>query len=358
MVMNMQDKINEGQIQLDNIEHYRPLGKPMIKDTNCRVQQLISELHRGNHIDDMTQKWLCQTPSTPRTPIFYTLTKIHKPIPVGRPVISGCEGPTERLSSFVDKLILPMAKQQVSYLKDTTDFKNFIERTKVPMGAFLVSMDVTSLYTNIPQGEGIQTICKAFDAYYENKPPIPTNLLEIALRLILTENSFQFKGKDYLQIHGTPWVQKWQSLSPISSWQKLKLKFPTKATEPPVWKRYIDDVISIWNPTREEITQFIEQANSHHLTIRFTAEVSDTETTFLDTKIYKGERFNREAVLDVRKQPSWIRKYTKAKDSIEKQCLTCVLTSSPLKLSNTRTSLHVTPLVSKEDLSKERPFDC
>ena len=72
------------------------------------------------------------------------------------------------------------------------------------------------------------------------------------------------------------------------------------ATKPLVWKRYINDIISIWNTTREEITQFIEQANSHHPTIRFTAEISDTETTFLDTKIYKGERFNREAVLDVR----------------------------------------------------------
>ena len=71
------------------------------------------------------------------------------------------------------------------------------------------------------------------------------------------------------------------------------------AIKPLVWKRYIDDVISIWNTTREELTQFIEQANSHHPTIRFTAEISDTETTFLDTKIYKGERFNREAVLDV-----------------------------------------------------------
>ena len=41
----------------------------------------------------------------------------------------------------------------------------------------------------------------------------------------------------------------------------------------------------------KEVTQFIEQANSHHLTIKFTAEVSDTETTFLDKNVYKGERF-------------------------------------------------------------------
>ena len=43
----------------------------------------------------------------------------------------------------------------------------------------------------------------------------------------------------------------------------------------------------------EEIMQFIERANKHHPTIKFTAEISDTETTFLDTNtgIYKGETF-------------------------------------------------------------------
>ena len=256
MVMNIQDKINEGQIQLDNtVEHYRPLEKLMIKDTNRRVQQLISELHCGNHIDDMIQRWLCQTLSTPCTPIFYTLTKIHKPTPVGRPIISGCEGPTERLSLFVDKLIQPILKQQVSYLKDTTDFIYFIERTTVPIGAFLVSMDVTSLYNNIPQEKGIQTICKVFDAYYKNKPPIPTNLLKIALRLILTENSFQFKGKDYLQIRGTAMGTKMAVAFANIFMAKIETEIlKPDATKPLVWKRYIDDVISIWNTTREEIT--------------------------------------------------------------------------------------------------------
>ena len=37
VVMNMQDKINEGQIQLDNKDHYRPLATPMVVDTNYRV---------------------------------------------------------------------------------------------------------------------------------------------------------------------------------------------------------------------------------------------------------------------------------------------------------------------------------
>ena len=51
---------------------------------------------------------------------------------------------------------------------------------------------------------------------------------------------------------------------------------------------------------RLEITQFIEQANKHHPTIKFTAEVSDTEITFLDTIIYKDVRFETKSVLEVR----------------------------------------------------------
>ena len=44
----------------------------------------------------------------------------------------------------------------------------------------------------------------------------------------------------------------------------------------------------------------MEQVNSHHPTIKFTAEVSDTDTTFLDTSVYKGERFANESILDIK----------------------------------------------------------
>ena len=53
--------------------------------------------------------------------------------------------------------------------------------------------------------------------------------------------------------------------------------------KPLVWKRFIDDIFSFWNIDKEEIYSFIELANNHHPTIKFTAEVSDTETFFLDT---------------------------------------------------------------------------
>ena len=35
-------------------------------------------------------------------------------------------------------------------------------------------------------------------------------------------------------------------------------------------------------------------------TIKFTAEISDTETVFLDTVVYKGTRFKEKSILDVK----------------------------------------------------------
>ena len=62
-----------------------------------------------------------------------------------------------------------------SYLKDTTDFINLIENTKVPSNAILVSMVVTSLYTNIPQEEGITLVSQACETFHDKNPPIATH---------------------------------------------------------------------------------------------------------------------------------------------------------------------------------------
>ena len=93
----------------------------------------------------MTKKRLSQTPNQPCISVFYTLTKIHKKSSrTTDNLISGCEGPTQRMSSFtVDNKLQPIAKTQTSYLKDTTDIIKFIESNKVPENIILVSMNVS-----------------------------------------------------------------------------------------------------------------------------------------------------------------------------------------------------------------------
>ena len=57
---------------------------------------------------------------------------------------------------------------------------------------------------------------------------------------------------------------------------------------------------SLWNVDKKEIEEFIVLANSHHPTRKFTTEISDKKINFLDATVFKGERFNKQAILDIR----------------------------------------------------------
>ena len=131
---------------------------------------------------------------------------------------------------------------------------------------------------------------------------IPTHSLAGLLRLILQENSFQLKGENHLQTHGTAMGTKvavsfaniFMSAVETEIINESKIK-------PLAWKRYIDDVFSLWDTKREEIDQFILEVNRHHPTINVTAEISDKETNFLDTTIFIGEpRFHKDSIFDIR----------------------------------------------------------
>ena len=129
---------------------------------------------------------------------------------------------------------------------------NCVERTRVPKNAILVSMDVTSLYTNIPQEEGIETVCKAYDAFYKEETPIATEYIKRALKLILQENSFEFNGKNYLQTHGTAMGTKMAvAFANIFMGTVESQILRRSALKPLVWKRFIDDIFSIWNINKD-----------------------------------------------------------------------------------------------------------
>ena len=85
---------------------------------------------------------------------LYFLPKIHKTGNPGRPIISGNDTATEKLSAFVDFYLTKYIDNYyiASFNKDTTQFLNFLlDLATLPDNTFLVSMDIKSLYTNIPR---------------------------------------------------------------------------------------------------------------------------------------------------------------------------------------------------------------
>ena len=69
--------------------------------------------------------------------------------------------------------------------------------------------------------------------------------------------------------------------------------------KPIVWKRYMDDIFSLWDISKPGIVAFFEQANLHYPGLLLNSPPKFTETMFLDPIVYKGTRFNKKAILDV-----------------------------------------------------------
>ena len=116
-------------------------------------------------------------------------------------------------------------------------------------------------------------MCKTYDSFYKDSPPIPTQYLKRALKLILQENSFEFNGK------GTKMAVAFANIFMAEIETKI---LNQSALRPLVWKRYIDDIFSIWNIHKDQVTQFIELANKHHQTIKFTAEIPGWGDSYME----------------------------------------------------------------------------
>ena len=112
------------------------------------------------------------------------------------------------------------------------------------------------------------------------------------LCLILKDNSFQLKRRHYLQTRGTA-MHGNQNGRGFCKYFMAKIEkgiISKGKIKPLVWKRYTDDVFCLWDTNEDNIKEFVTRANHYHDTIKFKAEISDSEIAFLDTKVCKLRR--------------------------------------------------------------------
>ena len=131
----------------------------------------------------------------------------------------------------------------------------------------------------------------------------PTSWLKKLLELILYKNVFRFNNKFYIQKQGTAMGTKMAHAYANIFMGTLESRILSETNPSPThWKRYIYiyDIFLVWTYTKESLEQFIKSINGLHGCINFTAEFSTTEITFLDLCLYKGERFAKEGILDIK----------------------------------------------------------
>jgi hypothetical protein len=200
VVMNTTDYIAEAERQLLNSGAYQHLDHDPTAEYCKEIQRVLDTMLATHVIDTKCYEFL--SPVSTRPGRFYLLPKIHKKGVPGRPICSSVNHPTEKISQFVDAHIRRFMRQSKSYIRDTQDFISKIVNGKPRKpGTLLVTLDVTSLYTNIPNEDGIAAIATLLNDSPD--PDMPTPFLLKLLKLVLSKNYFIFNGEYYLQIGGT-----------------------------------------------------------------------------------------------------------------------------------------------------------
>ena len=95
----------------------------------------------------------------------------------------------------------------------------------VPDNSYLASLDVKSLYTSIPNAEGIKTVKKSLDKH--PKGMVATKVITIFLALILTLNNFILTLRTICKQKAVLWEPSVHHHTPIYLWMILKKNLST-----------------------------------------------------------------------------------------------------------------------------------
>lgn len=129
---------------------------------------------------------------------FYILLKVHNTakFPPGRLIISACIFALELISKYIDFYLQPFVSKAKSYVRDTKDFIMQLEGMEVPENAILITLDITSLYINIPLNE--TRLC--LKNILEKQGPDTPNTYSFGFHWYYFEhNYFKFEGNIWRQ---------------------------------------------------------------------------------------------------------------------------------------------------------------
>ena len=284
VIMDTDSYIKEANRQLSDKASYKQLTQDPTLQHNRMVNQTIERFKNEKLLPQKIADGLKIT--NPKTPKFYISPKIHKPNNPGRPVINSIECHTSEISRFVDHHLQPVVKQIPSYIKDTNHFINKVNNFSVPVNSILVTMDVRSLYTSIPNNEGIAATKKRYDSYIHKT--IPTKIITTFLALILTLNNFVFNSKFYLQIKGcamgTICAPAYANIFMAEFEQKYV--YPLIKDKSILFLRYIDDIFMVWTKSEKQLKDFMSELNQKHPSIKFDYKFDCKQIEFLDTLVY------------------------------------------------------------------------
>ena len=280
VILNREDYKEKLQGLISDPTKFRKINKDPSQQIKTEMNKIIKEANKTSPI-------LPTIEGHHEPGYVYGNPKIHKTLvdPPLRPIISQVGTVTYETAKRLHAIISPYMPKK--YLIDSTFEFIQIART-VQNPKLLASLDVESLFTNVPLQQTIDIIIQ--DVYHHETlvpPPITPESLRQLLMICTTKTPFKSPdGSIYQQTDG---VSMGTPLGPlISNWYMCSLENKTfndnYALKPPIYCRYMDDIILVL----DNISQLfnLKKAFTDNSVLNFTHEIEySKKISFLDTLV-------------------------------------------------------------------------
>ena len=225
-------------------------------------------------------------------PKAYGLPKIHKENVPFRIIVSSVNTALYNLAAYLHNILHVNIPQAKSHVDNSFELSSTLSDFKLNSTEILVSLDVVSLFTNVPLDLAIDSINRRW-IYIEKHTMISKNEFIRAIKFILDSTFFTFNNTTFKKIHGTPMGS---PLSPIIAdlvMQDLELTILNSLDiSVPLYFRYVDDIIMCI--PEKYVTIITDKFNNYHNRLKFTNErennrcisLLDLTLKIIDNKIH------------------------------------------------------------------------
>jgi hypothetical protein len=290
--------------QLSDETTYKELEFPeyqaYLNDIHNLCTTLSENLLATGHITTEEDQAICSTEA--RGAYIYFLPKTHKDMNEtsltfsGRPIVATYTSGVYLLDKLITKITATLLPMIPGSLVDTNDLLTKLPDRALPKDTSIVTMDVNSLYPNIPWGPGIDAATTFYsdnlELLYQTaerdsllRPP-PAALFKRILQAVLCNSIINFKDKRFFhQIRGTA-----MGCCISVYFANCYMYYLTKTVieRPPKWlilfQRFIDDILIIMTPTEHgDLPALIASITTEH--ILYTHTQPSQSDNFLDINI-------------------------------------------------------------------------
>jgi hypothetical protein len=286
------------QAYMEKTKAYRDLGtinplEPLVDKTNI----FLHDLWQRKKISQKQYEKLKVNKDEAELAHLYFLPKAHKVGTPLRPIIAGLHSPTIAISRWLDLLLRPLFDKLAgeTTIPNGTELVKQVEKwasQHLTVDTRFITMDVTDLYTMIPQEGGVQALRKMMEKFgLEQIEGVDKAIILDLARFVMTNNFFYLDGKYYQQTRGgamgSPLTLTIANTymyfveRPIAKWAKRTMA---------LYFRYIDDLFIASNAPLQTLKDLVRFWNRLDVNIEL-SETIGFAAEYLDVHLEnKGDR--------------------------------------------------------------------